>query len=70
MAGPYSPLPPAQVEALAMPANLTGVWPPAANGESGYLTVERASNSSRRPPAPTRIDMDFWRTLRVVKNHL
>ena len=65
--GPYSPLPPSPAQALALPANLTDVWPPR---QTTGINVEAARNASQRQAAPSRIELDFWRELRVVKNHL
>ena len=64
VSGPYSPL---AITNLTVPANLTGVWPPAIVSPS---TGQNKPVATARPLAPSRIDLDFWRALKVVKQHL
>ena len=64
VAGPYSPL---AITTLAVPANLTGIWPlEIASSSTGQSEPAAAARRS----APSRIDLDFWRALNVVMQHL
>ena len=62
--GPYSSL---AAPSLELPTNLTGVWPPSITFTS---TIKSKPSRFARPPAPSRIDLDFWRNLKVTKYHL
>ena len=64
VAGSYSPL---MLTTLAVPANLTGIWPPEIASQS---TEQSEPTATAHQPAPSRIDLDFWRALKVVKQHL